>query len=72
MKRKPVEDLILQMKDLGIDRISNFPFPTPPDQEAVRAAEHLLVQLGALEFQKSQRPNGKFCFIDSPNYCHLG
>lgn len=62
LKRKPVEDLVLQMKDLGIDRILNFPFPTPPDQEAVRAAEQLLVQLGALEYDKTKqkRPKGLF------------
>ena len=34
--RKPVEDLILQMKDLGIDRLKNFPFPTPPDDTAIK------------------------------------
>ena len=52
--RKPVEDLILQMKDLGIDRIVNFPFPTPPDDAAIRVAEKLLVQLGALELDKTR------------------
>ncbi|CAF0896634.1 unnamed protein product [Brachionus calyciflorus] len=57
--RKPVEDLILQMKDLGIDRIQNFPFPTPPDQNAVKAAESLLVQLGALEYDKARIKNKK-------------
>jgi ATP-dependent RNA helicase DHX37/DHR1 len=52
--RKPVEDLILQMKDLGIDRIVNFPFPTPPDDASVRAAERLLIELDALEVDKSK------------------
>lgn len=52
--RKPAEDLILQMKDLGIDRIINFPFPTPPDENVVRSAENLLIQLGALELDKSK------------------
>lgn len=55
--RKPVEDLILQMKDLGIDRIQNFPFPTPPDSLAVKAAENLLVQLGALGYDKARIKN---------------
>lgn len=59
LQRKPVEDLVLQMKDLGIDRILNFPFPTPPDQEAVRAAEKLLVQLGALEYDKAKPKKSK-------------
>jgi len=52
--RKPVEDLILQMKDLGIDRIYNFPFPTPPDESTIQIAENLLIQLGALEIDKAK------------------
>uniref|UniRef100_A0A7N9ANV4 RNA helicase n=1 Tax=Mastacembelus armatus TaxID=205130 RepID=A0A7N9ANV4_9TELE len=47
--RRPVEDLVLQMKDLNIDKVVNFPFPTPPSAEALVAAEQLLVSLGALE-----------------------
>ena len=27
----------------------NFPFPTPPDGDALRSAERLLISLGALE-----------------------
>ncbi|XP_053727943.1 probable ATP-dependent RNA helicase DHX37 [Synchiropus splendidus] len=47
--RRPVEDLVLQMKDLNIDKVVNFPFPTPPSGEALLAAEQLLISLGALE-----------------------
>ncbi|XP_029959812.1 putative ATP-dependent RNA helicase DHX37 isoform X2 [Salarias fasciatus] len=47
--RRPVEDLVLQMKDLNIEKVVNFPFPTPPSAEALAAAEQLLVSLGALE-----------------------
>ncbi|XP_060641566.2 probable ATP-dependent RNA helicase DHX37 [Anolis sagrei] len=47
--RRPVEDLILQMKALNIDKVINFPFPTPPPTEALVAAEELLVALGALQ-----------------------
>lgn len=57
--RKPVEDLILQMKDLGIDRIVNFPFPTPPDDMAIKVAEKLLIRLGALEVDKSRSKSMK-------------
>ncbi|KAM4615931.1 putative ATP-dependent RNA helicase DHX37 [Polymixia lowei] len=46
--RRPVEDLVLQMKDLNIDKVVNFPFPTSPPAEALVAAEQLLVSLGAL------------------------
>ncbi|KAL7885142.1 hypothetical protein AOLI_G00079120 [Acnodon oligacanthus] len=47
--RRPVEDLVLQMKDLNIEKVVNFPFPTPPSSEALVSAERLLVSLGALE-----------------------
>lgn len=29
--------------------MANFPFPTPPDSDALLAAEELLISLGALE-----------------------
>ena len=67
--RRPVEDLLLTMKAMGIDRVANFPFPTPPSPEAlqvspspsstlevtlgVQAAEKMLQGLGALS------PSGK-------------
>ncbi|XP_014388830.1 PREDICTED: probable ATP-dependent RNA helicase DHX37 [Myotis brandtii] len=35
--RRPVEDLVLQMKALNIERVVNFPFPTPPSVEALLA-----------------------------------
>ncbi|XP_068461208.1 probable ATP-dependent RNA helicase DHX37 [Clinocottus analis] len=47
--RRPVEDLVLQMKDLNIEKVVNFPFPTSPSAEALVAAEQLLVSLGALK-----------------------
>uniref|UniRef100_A0AAQ5XGW0 Activating signal cointegrator 1 complex subunit 3 n=1 Tax=Amphiprion ocellaris TaxID=80972 RepID=A0AAQ5XGW0_AMPOC len=56
--RRPVEDLVLQMKDLNIDKVVNFPFPTPPSTEALVAAEQLLVSLGALEEPPRTGRNG--------------
>ncbi|XP_027022770.2 probable ATP-dependent RNA helicase DHX37 isoform X2 [Tachysurus fulvidraco] len=47
--RRPVDDLVLQMKDLNIQKVVNFPFPTPPCSEALVSAEQLLISLGALE-----------------------
>ncbi|XP_043835090.1 probable ATP-dependent RNA helicase DHX37 isoform X2 [Dromiciops gliroides] len=46
--RRPVEDLVLQMKALNIEKVVNFPFPSPPPTEALVAAEELLTALGAL------------------------
>ncbi|XP_061458839.1 probable ATP-dependent RNA helicase DHX37 isoform X2 [Rhineura floridana] len=55
--RRPVEDLILQMKALNIEKVINFPFPTPPPTDALVAAEELLIALGALqEPPKSGKP----------------
>ncbi|XP_044514671.1 probable ATP-dependent RNA helicase DHX37 [Gracilinanus agilis] len=46
--RRPVEDLVLQMKSLNIEKVVNFPFPSPPPLEALVSAEELLIALGAL------------------------
>jgi len=47
--RVPIEGIVLQMKSMNIDVVVNFPFPTPPDRERMRAAEAILEHLGALE-----------------------
>ena len=57
ISRRPVEDLVLQMKDLNIDKVVNFPFPTPPDLTALQSAERLLLNLGALEEKKTMKGN---------------
>ncbi|XP_034671389.1 probable ATP-dependent RNA helicase kurz [Drosophila subobscura] len=49
IQQKPVDDLMLQMRSMGIDRVVHFPFPTPPDQLQLQAAEQRLTVLGALE-----------------------
>ena len=36
--RRPVDDLVLQMKALGIEHVANFPFPTPPSMEALQVS----------------------------------
>ncbi|CAH4033767.1 unnamed protein product [Pieris brassicae] len=47
--RRPVDDLLLQMKCMGIDKVVNFPFPTAPDRLQLRLAEKRLEILGILE-----------------------
>ncbi|XP_075155646.1 putative ATP-dependent RNA helicase kurz [Haematobia irritans] len=49
IQKKPVDDLMLQMRCMGIDRVVNFPFPSPPDVVQLKAAEQRLITLGALE-----------------------
>lgn len=57
ISRRPVDDLVLQMKDISIDKVVNFPFPTPPDATALQSAEKLLLNLGALEEKKTVKGN---------------
>lgn len=47
--RTPIDGLVLQMKAMNIDQVAHFPFPTPPDREALARAERMLLHLGALE-----------------------
>ncbi|XP_050522652.1 probable ATP-dependent RNA helicase kurz isoform X2 [Daktulosphaira vitifoliae] len=45
----PIDNVILQMKAMKIDKIVNFPFPTPPNRQTIIEAEKRLSLLGALE-----------------------
>lgn len=49
IQEKPIDDLMLQMKVIGIEKVSKFPFPSPPDQTQLDAAETRLKMLGALQ-----------------------
>lgn len=53
--RRPADELMLLMKSMSIDKVESFPFPTCPDGKALKAAEDLLVDLGALERKKTKR-----------------
>lgn len=52
IQKKPVDDLVLQMKCMGIDKVINFPFPSPPDAVQLETAEYKLKLLGAIETVK--------------------
>eukprot|EP00095_Tigriopus_kingsejongensis_P006161 maker-scaffold40_size501252-snap-gene-2.13 protein:Tk06161 transcript:maker-scaffold40_size501252-snap-gene-2.13-mRNA-1 annotation:"atp-dependent rna helicase kurz" len=56
--KRPVDDLVLQMKAMGIMNVINFPFPTPPEAIQLKGAEQRLLALGALK-------------ADKANKCHL-
>ncbi|CAH0521923.1 unnamed protein product [Peronospora belbahrii] len=45
---QPIDDLVLQMKAMDIRNVLQFPFPTPPDRQAVKNALATLVNLGAV------------------------
>ena len=44
-----LEGVALSLKALGVDKVTNFPFPTAPEAASLKAAEHCLVSLGALD-----------------------
>lgn len=63
IQRKPIDDLVLQMKVMNINKVINFPFPTAPDPLQMRIAEKRLITLGALEqssFYKEGKTNHYF------------
>ncbi|KAK7607922.1 P-loop containing nucleoside triphosphate hydrolase protein [Phyllosticta paracitricarpa] len=47
--RTPIEGLVLQLKSMGIHKVVNYPFPTPPDRQQLAKAERLLQNLGAID-----------------------
>ncbi|XP_012532022.1 probable ATP-dependent RNA helicase kurz [Monomorium pharaonis] len=65
IQRKPVDDLLLQMKAMNIDKVVNFPFPTPPDIVQLRSAEKRLTILGALE-PPSKKQKDIYCAKVTP------
>jgi ATP-dependent RNA helicase DHX37/DHR1 len=52
IQRVPLDAMVLQMKAMGIENVSTFPYPSPPPPDSLRAAHDALVFLGALA------PNG--------------
>lgn len=58
IQKKPVDDLMLQMKCMGIDKVVNFPYPSPPDSLQLQVAESNLKLLGALEDASNKRNEG--------------
>ncbi|GAB6030214.1 hypothetical protein CHUAL_005886 [Chamberlinius hualienensis] len=80
--RRPIDDVVLLLKAMDIDKVLKFPFPTPVDGESIKASERRLTLLGALKIQKTVKkaktdeeatiltPLGKAisCFPVAPRY----
>ena len=47
--KRPIDDLILNMKAMYIERVQKFPFPTAPSQSDMTKAMSTLLCLGALK-----------------------
>lgn len=55
----PLEDVVLQMRAMGIARVDRFPFPTAPEPKALEAAMALLSAVGATDRQGELTPLGR-------------
>ncbi|KAI9727172.1 MAG: putative ATP-dependent RNA helicase DHR1 [Chrysothrix sp. TS-e1954] len=53
-----IEGLILQLKSVGIPKVTKFPFPTPPPRENLISAERMLSYLGAVDNNDRITPHG--------------
>ncbi|XP_031287985.1 ATP-dependent RNA helicase DEAH13 isoform X2 [Pistacia vera] len=49
ISKVPVDSMVLLMKSMNIDKVANFPFPTPPEASALVEAERCLKALEALD-----------------------
>uniref|UniRef100_A0A2P2KP63 RNA helicase n=1 Tax=Rhizophora mucronata TaxID=61149 RepID=A0A2P2KP63_RHIMU len=59
ISKVPVESIVLILKAMGINKVENFPFPTPPEATALVEAEHCLRTLEALDGIGRLTPLGK-------------
>ncbi|XP_020535041.1 ATP-dependent RNA helicase DEAH13 isoform X2 [Jatropha curcas] len=55
----PVDSIVLLLKSMSIDKVENFPFPTPPEFTAMMEAERCLKTLEALDSNGRLTPLGK-------------
>lgn len=49
IQRVPIEGVVLNMKNMGINKVLGFPFPSLPEKDSLYQAEKLLKHLGALD-----------------------
>jgi HrpA-like RNA helicase len=59
IQRVNMTQVVLQLKDLGIANIMEFPLPSPPTKASVRQAFQVLLMLQALDKQQGLTPHGK-------------
>ncbi|KAF5455305.1 hypothetical protein F2P56_024899 [Juglans regia] len=59
ISKMPVDGVVLLMKSMRIDKVQNFPFPTPPKITALVEAEQCLKALEALHSNGKLTPLGK-------------
>lgn len=71
--RMPIEGVVLQLKAMNLQHVVNFPFPTPPDRQALAKAERLLSYLQAISAsgQVTQIGSTMSIFPLSPRFARI-
>ncbi|KAM0912872.1 hypothetical protein ACQ4PT_012529 [Festuca glaucescens] len=59
IKKMPVDGIVLMLKFMKINKVENFPFPTPPNKESLVEAERCLKTLEALDSKGKPTSMGK-------------
>ncbi|KAM3350289.1 hypothetical protein ACQJBY_022832 [Aegilops geniculata] len=59
IKKMPVDGLVLMLKFMKIDKVENFPFPTPPNNVSLVEAKRCLKTLEALDSKEKLTSMGK-------------
>uniref|UniRef100_A0ACD5Z3I8 Uncharacterized protein n=1 Tax=Avena sativa TaxID=4498 RepID=A0ACD5Z3I8_AVESA len=59
IKKMPVDGIVLMLKFMSIDKVENFPFPTPPNRESLVEAVRCLKTLEALDSKEILTSMGK-------------
>ncbi|KAL7443952.1 hypothetical protein ACHAXM_010962 [Skeletonema potamos] len=55
---RPLEDIVLAMKAMNVSNVTQFPFPTLPEQCQINAAVRLLANLGCIDISKMEVEGG--------------
>ncbi|KAJ1691567.1 hypothetical protein LUZ63_015722 [Rhynchospora breviuscula] len=56
--KTPVDGVVLLLKNMGIEKVENFPFPSSPEKEALIEAEKCLKALQAIDLNNRVTPVG--------------
>ncbi|CAN1235831.1 ATP-dependent RNA helicase DEAH13 [Linum perenne] len=73
ISKVPVDSIVLVLKSMNIDKVQNFPFPTPPETDALLEAERCLKTLEVLESNGRLTSLGKAmaCYPMSPRHSRM-
>ncbi|KAK1760893.1 P-loop containing nucleoside triphosphate hydrolase protein [Echria macrotheca] len=73
IRRMPLEGVVLQLKAMNLQKVVNFPFPTPPERDSLIKAEKLLTYLSAISSGGQVTPMGSTMSIFplSPRFARI-